>query len=89
MAAYCDGEYDGCRVDGCNVDGCGVDGCSSDVQSQFPVCLWPLRGVAFVILSEPLRGKPLRPNLGICALAVYPCPTDQKNHRRCGGPRAH
>lgn len=62
MAVYCDGEYGGCRVDGCNVDGCGVDGCgvdgcSSDVQSQYPVCLWPLRGLAFVIISEPLRGR--------------------------------
>jgi len=48
MAVCCNGEYSGCRVDGYN-----VDGCTSDVQSRYPVCLWPLRGVAFVVELKP------------------------------------
>ncbi len=46
MAVYFDGEYGGCRV----------DGCGSYFQSQYPVCLWPLRGLAFLVSLRPLRG---------------------------------
>ena len=58
MAVCCDGEYGGCRVDGCNVDGCNVDGCRvdgsrSDFQSRYPVCFWPLCGMAFVVELKP------------------------------------